>query len=114
MPAGVVMGFCLWFPSDPIPLCIRHVVGLFYFALYQVGIRNRAEGFEDQDGSGLLEIIRDHDVSLGVVEFPDVSAVWRHISSWYIGRLIPYFLSRPVGRVVSLPLVCFSAVYFVY
>jgi len=30
-------------------------------------------------------------VSLGVIVFPDVSAVWRHISSGYIGRSIPYF-----------------------
>ena len=68
---------------------------------------------------GWLEIMGDHDVSLGFVVFPDVTAVWGHIFpnmssvSGYIGRLIPYLLSRPVGLVVSLLLARFLAVYFV-
>ena len=34
------------------------------------------------------------------------------LASGYIGRLIPYFLSRLVGRVVSFLSVFFLAVYF--
>jgi len=38
------MGFSLWFPSDPISLRIRYEVGLYCFALYQVGIGHWVEG----------------------------------------------------------------------
>ena len=64
------------------------------------------QGFGNRDGSILFEIIGDHDVSLAFTVFPDRLAHREHISpsmslaSGYIGRSIPHFLSRQVGRVV--------------
>ena len=72
--------FGLWLLFDPIPLCIRYWLGLFCSlrSLY----RTLGAGFSELRWfyGGWLEIMGDHDVSLGFVVFPDVTAVRGHIS----------------------------------